>query len=75
MAVVVDLGGYRVKGVLTAIRELFVLASKGKIAGVRVDVAMRDGSRKKIAAGTVVQGGEDEEDCAAVSGCARRMRE
>ena len=46
MSVVVQLGDYRKKETMTVLRELLVLASKGKIAGFGFNVEMKDGTQK-----------------------------
>lgn len=68
MSVVVNLGAYRSKGVLTLFRELLVAASKGKIAGARVLLEYKDGSRKTCAAGKDISS----EDCSEASPCKQR---
>lgn len=46
MSVVVNLNTHRGKGTLRAVRELLVLAAKGKIVGLRFDMELIDGTRR-----------------------------
>jgi hypothetical protein len=49
--VVVHLSAHKSKAALTVLRELFLLAAKGKIAGFRFEAEMSDGTRKTGTAG------------------------
>jgi hypothetical protein len=73
VSVVVDLARYRSKGMLTTARELFVMVSKGQVAGFRFQVLLKDGRRKSVSAGTPIDGGENE-DCGCADSCSRRVR-
>jgi hypothetical protein len=62
---VINIGAYRAKGVLTLAREFLVLASRGKIAGVRLHLEMKDGTRRKSIGGKLLE--QDMECCGAES--------
>jgi hypothetical protein len=51
VSVVVRLGARRSKGTLTVLRELLILAAKGKIVGLRFHALMQDGTERSGATG------------------------
>lgn len=46
MGNVVQLGNYRTQETVAALRELYVLASKGRIAGLAFKLELKDGTEK-----------------------------
>lgn len=72
LSAVVELAKYRSKGLLTMAREFFVMVSRGQVIGFKIQMWLKDGSRKTRSAGNT-QGGENEE-CACAGNCSRRVR-
>jgi hypothetical protein len=73
VGVIVDIGTFRRKGVLTLFREMLIAASKGKILGVRVELEWKDGTRTECVAGKF-SGAQHVENCSSDGSCASRMR-